>query len=117
MHAPEVVLIGIFMVAGLAWQGFVIAKDFEDDGPRRLYPPLAVGAVVLVGGIVWGVLRLCDDKAPYHFIDFMVTCGKSTLFFVVINAKSYLGPVFLATTAEVCVYHLFAYGAFTAFHS
>jgi hypothetical protein len=117
MNAVPIIIVGFIMLIGLGWQGYLIGekdskKNWEKDGPPgRLYAPLAVGMIVILGVFVYGLICLFDSKkTDYKFETFLLWNAKAIVFALVLNLKSYLGPLTASFCLSCEVYFLFEYG-------
>lgn len=100
MNVIEVILIGIVMLVGLAWQVAVL------DKPGRLAVSGVVSAIIFVGTVVIATIRFFDHSS-FGVGDWFGWIGKSIVFVIVCNVKSYLAPVVFTSVVSYAIYSLF----------
>ena len=107
---PEIVVtIGLILLIGLFWQGYLLFK-FSDHLPPRMYLPLVLGAVVVLGVGGWCVLRLSDEHATFTQATASAIFVRALAIAVLINVKAYFAPFYLAASASTYSYYWFEYG-------
>ena len=116
MNAIQVIVIGLISFLGLIWQFWLTDKDIsrkKESGvaPRRLYVPLVAGFLIVLGAIVYCIIvRLDPRKASIAWPTLLLWCSKAFVFALVINLKSYFGPLVVSFVASSELYYLMEYG-------
>ena len=107
MGLIRIVLIGLLMAGGLAWQIPIIFKDFSDSskGPTRVLPPVIVSVVLLLGVAVHSTLSVLDDHAQLKWWFVPLTFGKVLVLCLLIITQSYFAPVAAAFVLSCCAYN------------
>jgi len=114
---PELRPVAIVLLAAIVYAAFrmqirLLRRDSEHHfPPRRMYVPLVVGAVFIVGYFGYAVLSLADPrKEPFDLGDAFAIVLKAVVLAVALNVKTLLGPLFVGYSIGGTVYCWFEYG-------
>lgn len=132
MNALMIIVMGIISIVGIVWQVAIIKKDNDNDYSvpdffenlfegdivyafenlhKRLIPSIILGAIILVGTIVWMIIVLLVDSNSEVTSDLAFgILIKVVVLVLAFNFKSYFGPLVVCFVATVSVYNIFEYG-------
>jgi len=114
MSQLGIVIIGIIILISIGWQLKIIEKISYSDGARGtvLGIPLAIGAVITFGVLVYSVFLFMDDTKSIEFSYVVKHTIRALAFTIIIMFKSYLGPIFNGWLASYSVYNYFEHNIF-----
>lgn len=107
MGLARIVLIGLLMAGGLAWQIPVMFRDFSNSskGPTRVIPPIIVSIVLLLGVTVHSLLNVLDDHSQLKWWFVPLGFGKALVLGVLLVVQVYFGPIFVAFMLSCCTFY------------
>lgn len=114
MNIPAVVLVGILIAIGGAWQFHLIMEvdDWSDGPPRRVIFPLLFSSVLMLGVIGYEFLEVIDSGASLWSMPPPIRSGKCLAMGVLLCAKAYLGPAYAAAILSYEAFQWLVHGHF-----
>jgi hypothetical protein len=111
LRSLEVVLLALIVAGSLYWQQRLLRDDCRVGfPPRRLYIPLVVSLLVLIGYLFYGVLSLTDARKPeFGAGSFLEVIAKALVVALALNVKTLLGPIFIGYSIGAMLYCYFEY--------
>ncbi len=107
----QIVLVGILMVGGLAWQVALLRKD-DAAVPQRVVPTMVIALVLAVGVAGVSTLGFFDETRRLTFFAVVGNVFRATALGGFLIFKSYLAPLVTAFVASSLIYGYMTYGAF-----
>ncbi len=101
------ILIGLILLAGLIWQGFLFRSDARNGYPARLVLPFYLSFFLLLGVIAYALLISLDVYQGFDQEKFTSLLSWVGLLILGFALKAYLGPILLALLAMVLLYNYF----------
>jgi len=107
MGLTRVVLIGLLMAGGLAWQIPIMFKDFSHSskGPTRVIPPVIVSIILLLGITVHSILNVLDGHSQLEWWFVPLSFGKAVVLGVLLIAQAYFGPIAVGFILSCCTFY------------
>ena len=112
MNWLEILLIGIFTMAGIGWQGLAFTKMSQGQPPLVVIVPASIGFILLVGLIVHGIIYAFVGTGDYTFSEFLSLFWAILFTTIVLTIKGVFSPLLLALTIIMIIYSLFEPGDF-----
>jgi hypothetical protein len=106
----KIILVGLLMCGGIAWQVYLISEHDDRDGPVRVIPAAVAAGVLFLGVFVVSLIELLDDRKSTSLGLAAANVGRVALLGVSLVVKSYLAPLTAAFTLSCVVYFFFTYG-------
>lgn len=118
MNPTAVVLIGLVMVASIAWQLWIY--DQFDSGEKEkvinlmVVPALIVGSIVILGVLLHSIFSALESSEGFwgNFWSILGVTFSAIIFAIILLIKSIFGPIVNGWIVSYSIYSLFEHGIF-----
>ena len=115
----EIMILGAVALGAIAWQVYLIWQCDElnpvlpdwDDVPSRAMIPMVFGLIAVLGCVLYAAFSLLTNshspiQQPGDAIAFVF---RSVVFWIVVTAKGYFGPLVVGFVISFAIYNLFEF--------